>query len=72
MICVLNVVTTFMIISITILVGLLKYLPRHLTVMQIRAIYYLWGSEEDGMGMMSIEHGGGGASVGWSKRFSEE
>ena len=47
--CVLsNVVTIFVIISIAILVGLLKYLrvPRHLSVMQRCAIYYLWGSEE--------------------------
>ena len=49
--CVLsNVVTIFVIIFIAILVGLLKYLPRHLSVMQRRAIYYLWGSDEDGMG----------------------
>ena len=50
--CVSNVVTIFVIIFIAMLVGLLKYLPRHLTVMQRRAVYYLWGSEEDGMGMM--------------------
>ena len=43
MICFLNVVTIYVIISIAMLVGLLKYLPRHLTVMQRRAIYYLWG-----------------------------
>ena len=52
MICVSNVVTIFVIISIAMLVGLLKYLPRHLIVMQRRAVYYLWGSEEDRMGTM--------------------
>lgn len=52
MICVSNVVTIFVIISIAMLVGLLKYLPRHLIVMQKRAVYYLWGSEEDRMGTM--------------------
>jgi hypothetical protein len=27
-------------------VGLFKYLPGHLTVMQRRAVYYLWGGDE--------------------------
>ena len=52
MICVSNVVAIFVIIFIAMLVGLLKYLPRHLMVMQKRAVYYLWGSEEDGIGTM--------------------
>ena len=45
-----NVVMIFVIIFIAMFVGSVKYFPHHLIVMQRRAVYYLWGGDEDRTG----------------------
>ncbi|KAF9465887.1 hypothetical protein BDZ94DRAFT_1132914, partial [Collybia nuda] len=39
--------TIFVSLYILVLTGLFRFLPRHLVVMQRRAVYYLWGQEGD-------------------------
>lgn len=40
-------VTIFTILFVLVFTGILKYLPHHLVVMRVRAVYYLWGQEGD-------------------------
>ena len=42
-----NVVTIFTFLLVLFLTGLIKYLPQHLSIMNRRVAYYLWGQEGD-------------------------
>lgn len=67
-------VTIFVSLFILVLTGLFRYLPRHLVVMQRRAVYYLWGQEGDerllwqwlGLG---VSAGSGGSGPGLLKEL---
>lgn len=66
--------TIFVSLFILVLTGLFRYLPRHLVVMQRRAVYYLWGQEGDerllwqwlGLG---VSAGSGGSGPGLLKEL---
>ncbi|PFH51615.1 hypothetical protein AMATHDRAFT_89948, partial [Amanita thiersii Skay4041] len=38
-------VTLFLLLNSLMLTGIIKYLPLHVSIMQRRAMYYLWGTE---------------------------
>jgi hypothetical protein len=40
-------VTIFAMLGLLLMTGLFKYLPHHVEVMTGRAIYYLWGEQND-------------------------
>ncbi|TFK24123.1 hypothetical protein FA15DRAFT_619857 [Coprinopsis marcescibilis] len=40
-------ITLFAVMYLFVMSAIVKYFPRHLTVMQQRAMYYLWGQEGD-------------------------
>ncbi|KAF9259249.1 hypothetical protein L218DRAFT_875237 [Marasmius fiardii PR-910] len=37
----------FLVFFVLLLTGVVRYLPHHLSVMQRRSAYYLWGNEND-------------------------
>lgn len=40
-------VTTFLLLSVVVFTGVFKYMPQHLAFLNRRAMYYLWGQEDD-------------------------